>query len=416
MGKENSVLLRRGFLFSGSGKGGLTMYRDRSLIGLNLAGFLMMLGVGMIVALLPQRIIDITGSAASVGYLAAAFAFSFIMFQLPLGNLADKRGFKFFIVLGYLLCSVTGLLYYFSDSARYIFLGRFIQGMGEVPIWALVPALLSVKYPLSKGKVMGVYNGVFHLGLTAGPILGVLLAKIWPGNQAFLFYSLVSLLGAVVILVAVDNVSTGESKKVTMDFIKMIWLLSNKQILITLAGITLYGAGYGIFLTVLPAFLMGYKGFDAVQIGLFFSFFYMAISLSQIITGPLSDKLGRKMFMVAGLFMASTGFFTFLYAGQSLAVSMILTLASLGLGVFYLSSMAFLNDNTHDSLKGTISGAYYLFWGAGMFCGPIAMGKLISVSAKAGFIAYAVLLVIEALIMMIYRTPNTPGPWRYNRL
>jgi len=59
------------------------VYRDRTLIGLNLAVFLMMLGVGMIVALLPQRVIDLTGSSDTVGYLASAFAVSYIMFNYP---------------------------------------------------------------------------------------------------------------------------------------------------------------------------------------------------------------------------------------------------------------------------------------------------------------------------------------------
>lgn len=383
------------------------MHRDKSLIGLSLAAFLMMLGVGMIVALLPQRIINITGSSLSVGYLASAFAISFIVFQLPLGKLSDKMGFKFFIALGYLLCSITGMLYYLSNNANYIFLGRFMQGIGEAPIWALAPALLSIKYPLNKGKIMGIYNAVFHLGLTVGPILGVLLTKFWPGNQAFLFYAVVCFLGSLVIFFGVDNAFAQERKKETINLNKIITLIANKEIFIALAGITLYGSGYGIFLTVLPAFLINNKGFNSTQIGLFFSFFYIAISLSQIITGPLSDKYGRKMFMIIGLVMASMGVYTFLNFRHPLIISMILTFASLGLGLFHLSSMAFLNDNVPNSLKGTISGAYYLFWGIGMFLGPILIGKLISLFLNLGFITYSILLAIEVLIMLIYYRRNS---------
>jgi MFS family permease len=383
------------------------MFRDKSLIGLNLAVFLMMLGVGMIVALLPQRIINLTGSSVSVGYLASAFAVSYIMFQIPIGNLSDKIGFKIFIASGYLLCSITGMLFYFSNSANFIFLGRFIQGIGEAPIWALAPALLSIKYPSNKGKAMGIYNAIIHLGLTVGPILGVLLAKLWPGNQAFLFYSVVCFLGAFVIFYSVDNAFNQESQKEIINFNKILSLISNKEILITLVGITLYGSGYGIFLTILPAFLINYKGFTSTQIGLFFSFFYMAISLSQIITGPLSDKFGRKIFMIIGLVIASTGVYTFLSFSQPLTILILLTSASLGLGIFYLSSMAFLNDNVPDSLKGTISGAYYLFWGVGMFLGPILIGVLMNLSSNLGFIIYSILLSIEVLIMLIYRRRNS---------
>ncbi|MBA1334542.1 MAG: hypothetical protein HPY66_2391 [Firmicutes bacterium] len=129
------------------------MFRDKTLIGLNTAAFLMMLGVGMIVALLPQRVIDLTGSNEKVGYLASAFAISYILLQVPIGSLSDKIGFKKLITSGYLLCFATGMLFFVSKSSTLIFFGRIIQGAGEAPIWALAPALLSIKYSATKGKL-----------------------------------------------------------------------------------------------------------------------------------------------------------------------------------------------------------------------------------------------------------------------
>ena len=55
----------------------------------------------------------------------------------------------------------------------------------------------------------------------------------------------------------------------------------------------------------------------------------------------------------------------------------ILALASFGLGTFYLASMAFLNENVAAVFRGAISGAYYLFWGIGMFAGPLILGMII---------------------------------------
>ncbi len=54
----------------------------------------MMLGVGMIVAVLPQMILDLTGDSSKVGFLASAFALSYIALQVPIGNLSDKYGFR----------------------------------------------------------------------------------------------------------------------------------------------------------------------------------------------------------------------------------------------------------------------------------------------------------------------------------
>lgn len=378
------------------------MLRDKTLIGLNLAVFLLMLGVGMIVAILPQKVIHLTGSGDLVGYLASAFALSYIILQIPIGNLSDKYGFKLFLIIGYLLSALTGLLFYFSNSANLIFFGRLLQGVAEAPIWALAPALLSIKYTLSKGKVMGIYNASIHFGLTIGPVLGVLLTKLWNGNEVFLFYSFVSFSGALVIYFLIDHVSNGETTKLeTMNFKGILQLTSNRNTLIALLGITLYGAGYGIFLTLIPAFLIDIKNFNTTSVGLFFSLFYIAISLSQIITGPLSDRMGRKMFMIIGLTIAAIGIAIFPMLSQPW-ISIILTIASLGLGIFYLSSMAYLNEIVPNSLKGTISGAYYLFWGVGMFFGPILISKLSSMyNSSIGFYSFTSALLLEIAAMII---------------
>ncbi len=379
------------------------MFKNKTLIGLNLAVFFMMLGVGMIVAILPQKVIDLTGSGELVGILASAFALSYILFQLPIGNLSDKFGFKKFLIFGYILCTMTGLLFYFTKNVNIIFLGRLLQGIGEAPIWALAPALLSIKYPIIKGQIMGLYNASIHLGLTIGPILGVVFATLLSGNEVFLFYAIVCFLGTVVIYFMVEDVNSDEKGSLeTVSFNKIINIAGNKEILITLLGITVYGAGYGIFLTIIPAFLITFKEFSPIQIGIFFSLFYFAISISQVITGPLSDKMGRKIFMLGGLILALIGIITFpnLFFPW---ISVVLFFASLGFGVFYLSSMAFLNEAVPNSLKGTISGAYYLFWGLGMFLAPLIVGRVSALySYTAGFTLFTVVVLLEVLGMLMF--------------
>ncbi|EIW18739.1 MULTISPECIES: MFS transporter [Pelosinus] len=389
------------------------MFRDKTLLGLISAVFLMMVGVGMIVALLPQRIIDLDGNGQSVGFLASTFAISYIVLQVPIGTLSDKLGFKPFLILGYLLCFITGFFFYISSSSIMIFLSRFLQGAGEAPIWALAPALLSLKFPLAKGKVMGMYNAVIHLGLTIGPILGVLLAKVWKANEVFLVYAILCLLGAVIIYLFVDSANKRDIKlNKSVDFNNIFKLISDRQALLALVGITLYGAGYGIFLTSIPTFLLQDKGFSSVYIGIFFSLFYVAISISQVVTGSLSDKFGPNLFMIIGLILAAVGIFSVPLLDSSWILIM-LTFASLGLGIFYLASMAFLNETVAESLKGTISGAYYLFWGIGMFFGPPVLTMIAQyITFKLALVAYAVILIITASGMAIIMNSKRSVPNR----
>ena len=85
------------------------MSGTRFLVVVSSAAFLLMMGVGMIVALLPQRVLDFSGSLKSVGYVASFFALSYLAVQLPIGNLADRLGARPFLVFGYALCCISGI-------------------------------------------------------------------------------------------------------------------------------------------------------------------------------------------------------------------------------------------------------------------------------------------------------------------
>ena len=378
------------------------MARYKSVVVLNISAFLLMLGVGMIVALLPHRIINLSGSISSVGYLASAFALTFVLLQIPIGKFSDKIGFKSFLVGGYFFCSATGLLYYFAKSPNLIYLGRMLQGIGEVPVWALAPALMSIRYPHQKGKFIGFYNASLHCGLTTGSLLGILTNKTWQGNEAFLLFAGMSFLGGLLIALFLSSPNQEPSSKfpeTTPGSVNK--LMSNFTIQIIIVGIVLYGAGYGIFITTVPAFLFAVKNFNQTTVGIFFGLFYIALSLSQLITGPFSDLKGRKPAIICGLAMTTIGIGTFSALKLPWLIGM-LTLAAFGLGTFCISAMAFLNECAPRSLKGTISGIFYFSWGLGYFFGPLLLGKIgESDHWQMGFTLLAACFMIELIVCAI---------------
>lgn len=101
------------------------------------------------------------------------------------------------------------------------------------------------------------YNASLHLGLTVGPILGILLAPAHAESQAFLFFAAVCLTGAAILFVFLKGGRPGEAReRGEIAFREMRLLAANGRTLAIFAGIVLYGAGYGMFLTVIPAFLI----------------------------------------------------------------------------------------------------------------------------------------------------------------
>ncbi len=375
-------------------KGVLNM---RVLLVVSIAASMLMIGVGMIVALLPERVINLSGSIRDVGFLASAFALSYLLAQMPIGYLADRLGAKPFLVFGYMLAAVSGVAFYYAGTPEAIYLGRFIQGAGEAPIWALGPALLSLAYPHAKGKVIGIYNASIHIGLTIGPLLGIYLFLSNDGGEPFLLFAALCLSGGILILFFLPRMTVAAIEVVgkAPTIAEFIGLMKSRKSVITLVGILIYGAGYGICISVLPATLALDKGFDSVTIGYYFALFYVSISIAQLIVGPLSDRHGRLIYMQSGIALSALGFSSFsLFTYPWIYAP--LTVTSIGLGVFCVSSMAFLNECVPASLKSTISASYYLAWGVGYFSGPLVVGGF-----GGGYLFIAALMFFEATIIFV---------------
>lgn len=374
-----------------------------SLIVVSTAASLLMVGVGMIVALLPQHVLSMSGTVQDVGHVASIFAISYLAVQLPIGGLADRFGIGPFLVIGYLVCGLSGVIFFFAATPEGFFWGRFVQGIGEAPIWALGPALLCLAYPHAKGKMIGIYNAAIHSGLAIGPMLGLTLFSTSLDPVPFLLFAGLCFCGAALVAVILSKTPrSSTSRSATPETRGYVMLLGNWQSLSALLGILLYGAGYGTFISVLPASLVQSKGFDGFDNGIFFTLFYVAISVSQLVVGPLSDRYGRRRFMVAGLAMAGVGIAWFDLLELPL-IYLPLTLASFGLGVFCVSSMAFLNERVPDVLRATISGGYFVAWGLGYFLGPLLIGWSDAAGhPQSGFLVLSALLVLQALL--IHRT------------
>ncbi|MBN1332685.1 MAG: MFS transporter [Synergistales bacterium] len=390
-------------------KGMLPMGRQNSSIPLCVAAFFQMVGVGLIVALLPSRVIDLSGSMGQVGYLASAFAVPFVLLQLPVGHLGDRYGFKPFLMAGYLIAAMTGLLYFRAENVWSLLGGRILQGIGEIPVWALAPALLSLIYPLSKGEAIGKYNASIHLGLTVGSLLSVFVYTVWRGNEAFLLYAVCGLTGAVIVGLFVREPfsSLERSTLEAPTYGKVFHALKEIRRPAIYAGVCLYGGGYGVFLTVIPGVLLSRKGFAQSEVGAFFALFYIAISFAQVMGGRISDRRGRDNIMYIGLLMVAAGLAPFMWLNKIL-VFVFLFLASCGLGMFCVSSMVLLNDAVPDSLKGSISGVFYLLWGIGFFLVPPL------IASTGGFLGYGPVFLLSAgmfllELMALRRDPGMDG-------
>lgn len=379
--------------------------RLRTFAGLTVSAAISMLGVGMVVSQLPGRVIDISGGdGALVGLLASSFALPYIFLQVPFGNLSDRYGFKPFLLFGYFLSAVSGIVYYFADTVTPIFIGRAIQGAGEIPVWALAPALISIAYPNHKGKMIGIYTAAIYIMLSIGPLLVPILPNLFGESGGFLFFSSLCAAAFLIIYFTQENRKPESgSIKDSLEIRKAMELLADIPVRITLVGIFLYGCGQGLLFSIAPGWLVTARHYSGMDIGILFSTYYVCISGAQLLYGPLSDRYGREIFMIIGLVSTASSWALFPYVPK-VAATILLGITAGSMGGFFVSSMAFLNEQAPDHLKGTISGAYYLFWGAGYFFGPIIWGLCgVWFGMTESFMVFSLLLGLTAVFLRISR-------------
>ncbi|PKN06954.1 MAG: hypothetical protein CVU73_14000 [Deltaproteobacteria bacterium HGW-Deltaproteobacteria-8] len=365
------------------------MKRFIPLAGLCLAVFLIMTGMGMAVVALPSKFLASSGTLRSSGWLASCFALSYMLCQYPAGRLADRFGYREVLACGCLLMAIAAALMGFAETTGALYLGRFLQGAGEAPVWASAPALLARLYPGMKGRVMGMYNASFHLGLMLGPVMvaGHLVDDL---RTPFLAFSGLCLVAMILVLLSLRNTSFRPVEKQPRTR-----LLVRPGSMPVFCSVPVFGAIYGLLVSCFPVYLTTDAGFSPERLGLYYVSAYAGIAASQLASGALSDRYGRVRFMVGGLALLGCALiFSVLppFTHVTLAVAAI----GLGAGSFATASMAFLSETCDDDRKATVSGYYYLAWGSGYFAGPLLVDHF---GVAAGSRALALCSLAMALLI-----------------
>jgi MFS family permease len=141
--------------------------------------------------------------------------------------------------------------------------------------------------------------------------------------------------------------------------------------------------------------------------------------VSQLVTGPLSDRIGRRTLIVAGLCVQAIGIGLFVpAAGFSL---WILAAAGMGLGtgMVYPALLAAVGDLAHPAWRASALGVYRLWRDSGYAFGALIGGALADwFSLPAAVVCIAALTILSAVFTAFFlpETAYRQGPSRVLRM
>ena len=154
-------------------------------------------------------------------------------------------------------------------------------------------------------------------------------------------------------------------------------------------------------------------GLAVGQVGLLIAIYPAAWGLGQLLTGPLSDRLGRKPLITGGMLLQAVALAGIALAGGFAPWAAGSILLGVGTAMVYPTLLAAIGDVAHPSWRAAAVGIYRLWRDAGFAVGALLAGL---VADLAGLVAavwvVAALTAASGLVVAIRMYETLPSAAR----
>jgi len=379
-----------------------------------LAGFLARFSYQMARSpVLPRFAQDLGAAPELIGLIVAASTISGVLIKLPAGALSDILGRKRMLLLGGLFFAAPPFLYPLVQSAGPLLALRFLHGLATAIFSPVAAAMVADLATRRRGEQLGWFASASDLGATLGPLLGGLLLFYTASYTPT--YLAVGALGLLPLLLLLGLPEPPRESALKSSFRERMRrfgegvkeVLSSRGVIIASSLEAALYVGYGAFLGFFPTYARGI-GLNDAQIALVMGAQLATTMLAKPISGRLSDQMGRKPMIVAGLCLCAVTL-PLIPALTSLWLLFPVS-ACFGLGVAIVtpSTTALVADLVRSRHMGSAMGVFGTIWDSGEAAGPILAGFFIaSLSYAFAFSLIGALMLGMALLFLL--TVKDPG-------
>jgi len=270
--------------------------------------------------LLPLIIEKLPLTLASAGALAT-------LTQIPallnpfIGYLADKVSLRYFVILAPAITGTLISLLGFAPNTATLAVLLLTTGISVASFHAPAPAMIAQISGRQVGKGMSLFMAGGELGRTVGPLLAVWAVTTW-GLDGFYRVMVLSWTASLLLYWRLRNIPARPGKPLDLRamlpslrrlFVPLLAVVFPRTFLLTALAI------------YLPTF-MKQQGASLWIAGASLSVWEIAGVAGALLGGTLSDRLGRKTILLAGISSSSILMLVFLKAGGWLLVPILLAL------------------------------------------------------------------------------------------
>jgi MFS family permease len=370
-------------------------------------GFVVALGFGLVVPVLPVFADSFKVGLALLGLVQFVFGLTRFSFGLASGLAVDRFGERASTVTGILIVAASSYAAGFSQNFLQLVLSRGFGGIGSALFIAgLMNQVIKVVPPAAMGRATGIWRTSFLVGIGIGPALGGVLGESLGIRAPFHIYATGLLVAAVVAWFAMSARAERDAdtpKRSPLEALRAARpLLGDRRYVVALLA-TLAGwwtlSGPAQFMGAL--FAKNELGFSPAQIG----YAVTLLSLGEIIVvlgiaGPAADRFGRRAVLVPAMILAATATALLGQVTTDISWAYYVLMLAMGGGIAASSTAAggLLADAIPKGGSGTAVSVNQMAGDLGYMIAPSAMG---AVSAAAGFGVGYILGAIPATVALI---------------
>ena len=370
-------------------------------------GFVVALGFGLVVPVLPVFADSFGVGVAVLGLVQLVFGFNRFAFGIVSGLVVDRFGERASTLTGILIVSASSYAAGFSQNFFQLVVSRGFGGIGSALFIAgLMNRVLNVVPPSSMGRATGIWRTSFLVGIGIGPALGGVLGETLGIRAPFHIYATGLLIAAVVAWFAMASPGARDveaQKKSPLQALKAAKPLFKDvryvvALLATLAGWwTLSGPAQ--FMGAL--FAKNELGFSPAQIGYAVTLLSVGeIAVVLLIAGPAADRFGRRAVLVPAMVLTVIATALLGQVTPDIWWGYYVLMLAMGAGVAASSTAAggLLADSIPPGGSGTAVSVNQMSGDLGYMIAPVAMG---SVVAGPGFGAGYIVGAIPAVVALL---------------
>lgn len=140
------------------------------------------IGFGIIMPVLPQLVMEVTGEGLSSaagygGWLMFAYAGMQFFMAPVIGNLSDRFGRRPVLLVSLLVLGIDYLIMWWAPVFAWLLLGRLIAGAAASTFSTCNAYIADISEPDKRAQNFGLIGAAFGMGFVIGPVLGGFLGE-----------------------------------------------------------------------------------------------------------------------------------------------------------------------------------------------------------------------------------------------